>query len=68
MGSDFLYANPSFVEGMARVIDLGGTIERFSYNTSDSAAEADSRALYADWSAVGADLKDSLRKFEPSDK
>lgn len=49
-----LYARPSFLEGMARVLDFGGTLNE--YNSSLSEEQADCLALNADWMAVGQDL------------
>lgn len=53
--TDLLYARPSFLEGAARVMDLSGALS--TYNTSPSGAEADMRALRADWFAVGQDMQ-----------
>ena len=58
-----LFATPSFLEGMARTLDLGGTFT--SYNTSRSAAEADFLALRSDWRAVGEDFDTVLADFDP---
>lgn len=52
--SFFLFAIPSFTEGMSRVLDMGGTLE--VYNEASSEAEADLFALKADWMMVGRDL------------
>jgi len=53
MGSytDFLYARPSFAEGMARIMDFGNTLSE--YNRSP---DPDAIALIADWNAVAEDL------------
>lgn len=48
---DYLFAQPSFLSGAARVIDLGGTFD--DYNRSRTPDAADMRAMYADWRAVG---------------
>ena len=53
-----LFARPSFIEGMSRVLDLGSTLQQ--YNSSDTEEEADSEALKNDWRAVGDDLKFSI--------
>jgi len=37
--STFLFARPSFLEGVARVMDLGGTLQ--VYNNSKTEKEAD---------------------------
>ena len=57
--SDFLYASPSFLEGMARILDFGNNLNE--YNSSQSGEEADEIAIRMDWSMVGADLKKVLR-------
>ena len=53
-----LFAEPSFVEGMARVLDIGATLQ--VYNTSLTGREADVKALKNDWRAVGDDLKAAI--------
>lgn len=53
--SDFLFARPSFFEGMGRIIDFGGTLTAF--NISRTPEEADARALFEDWRVVGNDLR-----------
>jgi hypothetical protein len=52
--SSFLFARASAIEGMARAIDLGGTLQTYNYSRNNQ--EADSSALYADWRAIGDDL------------
>lgn len=53
--SDFLFARPSFIEGVARLFDFGGTLNE--YNTSIMTDEA---AAALDWASVGTDLWDAL--------
>ncbi len=55
VGTDALFAHPSFVSGAARVLDLGGTFD--DYNRSRGEEDADVRALQGDWLAVGADMQ-----------
>ncbi len=50
----FLYARPSFLEGLARIIDFGNTLQE--YNISSTSELADERVIRADWSAVGDDM------------
>jgi hypothetical protein len=57
--SDFLYAQPSFGSGFARVFDLWGRFDE--YNTSPNTEEADSAALASDWIIVGQDICDALK-------
>ena len=56
--SDFLFAKPSFVEGIARIIDIGGTLQ--VDNQSATPEEADAQALSNDWKAVGNDIKSAM--------
>jgi hypothetical protein len=60
--TDFLFARPSFFEGMGRIIDFGGTMT--SFNRSSTPEEADSRAMYEDWRVVGNDLRAALARFK----
>jgi hypothetical protein len=57
-----LFAEPSFVGGAARVLDLGGTFDR--YNISPTPADADHRALVGDWNMVGQDLREAIEKVK----
>lgn len=62
--SDFLFARPSFIGGMARVIDIGSTLNM--YNESGNSKEADFRAMRQDWEAVGSDLHFVIEQFGQS--
>lgn len=57
-----LYATPSFLEGIARAIDIGDTLTE--YNSSESGPAADLKALRADWRAIGIDLHQAMSQFE----
>ena len=52
--SDFLFGKVSVMEGIGSILDLGGSMPE--YNQSLTEEEADSRAIYNDFAAVGADL------------
>lgn len=58
--SDFLFAQPSSMSGVASTIDLWGQLT--SYNTSESAQEADQNAIAADWFVTGQDIEDALKE------
>jgi hypothetical protein len=58
--TDFLFARPSFLSGMARVLDLGATFD--TYNRSPTGKDADNIAIYNDFKAVGDDLRRALRQ------
>jgi hypothetical protein len=60
--SDFLFAQPSFMSGASRVIDLWGQFD--DYNRSDTPAEADAKAIAADWLVVGQDILEILQKSD----
>ncbi|NLF08135.1 MAG: hypothetical protein GX594_09180 [Pirellulaceae bacterium] len=54
----FLCARPSFIEGAARILDFGGTMEEF--NRSLTPEQADYLALRADWQQIGMDLAHAI--------
>ena len=60
-GGFMLYANPSFFEGMSRLIDFSGVLN--TYNTSLTPEEADFRAILSDWESVGFGLLLAENKF-----
>ena len=59
--SDFLFATPSFVGGMASVLDLGATL--VVYNESRTLMEADSKAMASDWQVIGNDIKNATERW-----
>jgi len=61
--TDIFYTRPSFLEGIARIVDFFGVLQY--YNTSTTPQATDERALRADWAAVGADLWDVLEQTSP---
>ncbi len=62
MSTDFLFARPSFLEGFARIVDLGGTLS--AYNTSSTPEQADTAALVADVRAVAEDIRGVARRLK----
>ena len=62
--TDALFARPSFVSGVARVLDLGGTFDQ--YNSSATPGEADARALAGDWAVVGENMRIAIEKVTGS--
>lgn len=60
--SDFLYARPSFLEGVARIFDFGGALNE--YNVSSTGHEADTAAIRSDWEAIGQDMRAAIEAFE----
>lgn len=53
-----LFQRPSFIEGMARILDVQSVLN--SYNRSASGEAADAQAAAADWCMVGNDLKKAM--------
>jgi len=60
MGSDYLFARPSFMEGAARMLDLGGTLTEFNQVLTPS--QADYYAIRQDWGVVGRGLRRAMRE------
>lgn len=59
--SDFLFSNPSFIDGVMSVVDLFGVAQE--YNDSRSPNSADSRAIRADTNAVKKDFADAYKSM-----
>ncbi len=59
-GADFLFARQSFLGGVARILDLGGTLVEF--NQSLTPEQADGLALRADFRTVGVDLRQAAEE------
>ncbi len=55
----FLFADPSFLSGMATVMDIGGGM--LVYNKSRSGTEADERAIASDWAVIGRDILNAAK-------
>lgn len=60
--SDFLFARPSFWEGVARIFDFGNILNEYNVSPSDEAA--DETALRMDWASVGEDLHKAIVSYE----
>jgi len=56
--SDFLFARPSVVYGIGRLLDLGAFLDL--YNESLTPAMADALALYSDWNIIGNDMRSAF--------
>jgi len=60
----FLFARPSFTEGLARIFDFGNTLTE--YNRCLTPEQADYYALLADWRVVGNDIGRAIHDFDQS--
>ena len=58
-----IYARPSFLRGVARLFDFGGTLNTYYYLQEEDPNEADARAIASDWEAVGKDIADAIEKY-----
>jgi hypothetical protein len=56
-----LFSRPSFVEGVARTLDISGIFD--SYNQNKQPGSADRNALLSDWLATGIDLRESIKRY-----
>ncbi len=56
--TSLLFAEPSFLEGMARIFDFGNFMNE--YNTAD---DPDSIAIASDWRAIGLDIQYAIEEF-----
>ncbi len=61
MRTDFLFATPTFLSGVASVFDLFGSLDW--YNHSRTGKEADTEALYSDYRMIGQDIEDAIVGF-----
>ena len=61
--TDYLFARPSFLEGVGRLFDVAGALNE--YNIVPPREVANARALLADWMAVAADFRSAVAQFDP---
>lgn len=57
-----LFARPSFIEGVARTLDIAGTLDYYNY--ASSGQEADRLAIRADILALREDLEAVREKLK----
>ncbi len=63
--STYLFATPSFWEGVGRMVDFGDTLSE--YNSSPTPEAADAIAMYLDWSAIGDDIRTAINQHGVED-
>lgn len=59
--TDFLFARPSFIEGLSRIYDFGNTLQE--YNRSINGEEADKNAICNDFKMVGKDIEGAIERY-----
>ena len=57
----FLFATPSFLSGIARMLDIYGQFD--SYNTGETTEMTDAKAIYSDFRIVGQDLSQAIESL-----
>ena len=57
-----LGARPSFLEGIARLMDFGNSLDE--YKSYPSGVEADHAAIARDWAMIGLDFRNAIAEFE----
>lgn len=65
--SDYLAAKPSILEGIARIMDLGGTMQVYrvyTRNDSSNPDSADYLAIYQDFAQIGNDMRSAIGTIE----
>lgn len=61
--TDFLIPRMSWLTGAGTILNLRGSY--YFYNISATEEEADSRAIFSDWSMAGEDLRSAFRRADP---
>ena len=60
--SSIYYSRRSFLKGMSRIIDLGGTLR--NRPTFRMGWKADTIALRTDWEMIGRDIREAITELE----
>jgi hypothetical protein len=62
----YLYATPSFLEGVARLFDFAGSLN--VYQCADSPDQADFKAISSDWMVVGGDFRKAIQDIQDQEE
>jgi hypothetical protein len=60
--TDFLLSRMTWLTGAGTIFALWGN--NYQFNQSQTENEADARALFSDWSNVGADIQTAIGKYQ----
>lgn len=60
--TNFLFSTPNYWVGAGSIFNLAGNY--FEFDHSESAAEADSRALDSDWGITGKDIESAFKQLQ----
>ena len=58
----YSYTKPSFLGGLARILDLGGTL-RNDYKPTRTVYEIDVAAMRSDWIEIGRDIDGAIGAY-----
>ena len=64
MLSDYLFSNPSFIDGVMSIVDLFGVSQEYNYSKTEDSA--DRRAMSSDANAVKIDLVEAYKSMVAS--
>jgi hypothetical protein len=56
-----LKRRPTFVGGVASLLDISASRAKYNYDKSESAADV--KSLRADWLAIGQDIQDAMNGY-----
>lgn len=59
-----LCSRPTFLSEVGRIFDFSGSLNKYNYSRDDT--EADAKATYLDWVAVGQDMRNAMMDYEHS--
>ncbi len=54
---NYLFARPSFIAGIARIFDIGGTLQEYNFSKN-----YDYKSLLNDWYTVGDDMRSVMKQ------
>ncbi|PXV85106.1 hypothetical protein C8E03_11930 [Lachnotalea glycerini] len=64
--SQYMEKVPNSKEGLARVLDMGSTINKKKYGITKNATKVDEEAIHSDWEAIGTDIRRAIDEFRDS--
>ena len=62
MYTNYLFADPNFILGVAKVIDLSGSLNEYNYAITPEMG--DNFATMSDWLSVGGDIISAVENYD----
>lgn len=59
--TNILFSRPTIIDGVASIFNISGNY--FEFNYSESAEEADSKAIESDWGVIGNDIIEAKKQL-----